>query len=344
MKLLLRSALAGALALGLSAGTSFAAQVTLRCQHFLPPTSSVPAYFMAPWAKKVEKESQGRIKVELFPAMQLGGKPPALYDQIRDGVIDCGWALPAYTPGRFPGTEVMELPFMASLKAEQSSKAAWLFTQKYLKDEFKDVHLIAVHLHGPGVIFTKGAPIKELSQLKGMKLRGPSRLANQVLSKLGASPVGMPVPAFPEALSKGVVDGGVIPWEVAPSLKITELADSATQIGGDRTFYNTFFIWAMNKDVYNGLPADLKKVIDDNSGLAASAWAGAAMDKGDTLGLEAGKKAGMNIYTMSDDERAQLMKVGSEVTAEWIKDAAAKGLPAQQMVDDARALIAKEAK
>lgn len=341
MKLMFKAALAGAVALTVSTGAAFSADVTLRCQHFLSPKGSVPLFFMEPWAKKVEKDSGGRIKVELYPAMQLGGKPPALYDQIRDGVIDCGWALPAYTPGRFPGAATFELPFLTSTSAENSSKAAWDFTQKYLMKEFADVHLLAVHVHGPGVVFKKGAPVKTLADFKGLKLRGPSRLANAMLEKLGATPVGMPVPAFPEALSKGVVDGGVIPWEVAPGLKITELANSATQIGGAHDMYNTFFLWAMNKAVYDKLPDDLKKVMDDNSGLATSAWAGRAMDEGDKLGLADGEKQKMDIYTMDDTERAGLEKIGAEVTADWVAETTKLGLPAQQMIDDAKALIVK---
>ena len=273
--------------------------------------------------------------------MQLGGKPPALYDQIRDGVIDCGWALPAYTPGRFPGAEAFELPFMTSTSAEKSSEAAWDYTQKYLLKEFADVHLIAVHVHGPGVIHKKGGPIKTLADFKGLKLRGPSRQANKLLEKLGATPVGMPVPAFPEALSKGVVSGGVIPFEVVPSLKVEELTDSSTEIGGDRSLYNTFFIWAMNKSTYDGLPPDLKKVIDDNSGLAASAWAGRAMDQGDVLGKKAVEDAGNTVSTMAPDEVAKLKTVGAEVTKEWIAEMDAKGLPGDQMVKDAQALVAK---
>lgn len=341
MTFMFKAALAGAVVLAVSASAGFAAEVTLRCQHFLSPKGSVPMFFMEPWAKKVEADSGGRIKVELYPAMQLGGKPPALYDQIRDGVIDCGWALPAYTPGRFPGAATMELPFLTSTSAEASSKAAWDFTQKYLLKEFADVHLIAVHVHGPGIVFKKGAPVKTLADFKGLKLRGPSRLANAMLEKLGATPVGMPVPAFPEALSKGVVDGGVIPWEVAPGLKITELANSATQIGGSHDMYNTFFLWAMNRQVYDKLPDDLKKVLDANSGLETSALAGRAMDKGDAIGRKEGEKQGMDIYTMDEATRAGLQKIGVEVTADWLAETTKQGLPAQAMMDDAKALVAK---
>ncbi|WP_425090381.1 TRAP transporter substrate-binding protein [Tropicimonas sp. S265A] len=337
----LKSALAGAVLVGISASAVVAQEVTLRCQHFLSPQGSVPKFFIEPWAEKVEADSNGRIKVEIYPAMQLGGKPPALYDQIRDGVIDCGWALPAYTPGRFPESEAFELPFMTSMSGEASSKAAWEFTEKYLMERFGDIKVLAVHVHGPGVIHKKGDPVMSTADFDGLKLRGPSRQANKLLERLGATPVGMPVPAFPEALSKGVVDGGVIPWEIVPPLKVDELADSHTQIGGDRALYNTFFIWGMNPAAYDRLPDDLKAVIDANSGLETSAWAGRAMDQGDDLGEQAVSARGNTIHTMDDATVAELRKLGDELTAEWAAEMDGKGLPGAAMVEDAKALVAK---
>ncbi len=341
MKITLKAALAGALALGLTAGAALSQEVTLRFQHFISPKGSVPKFFMQPWADKVEKESGGRIRIEIYPAMQLGGKPPALYDQIRDGVIDGGWAIPAYTPGRFPEAEAFELPFMTSMSAEASSKAAWEFTQKYLQERFGDVHLIAVHVHGPGVIHKKGPAIRAVGDFKGLKLRGPSRQANKLLEALGATPVGMPVPAFPEALSKGIVDGGVIPWEIVPPLKVHELADSHTEIGGDRALYNTYFIWAMNKASYERLPDDLKAVIDANSGIETSGWAGRAMDEGDTLGRQVVSERGNEIAVLDDAATAEIRKIGDQLTEAWIGEVTAKGLDGKAMVEDARALVAK---
>ncbi len=345
MKFTLKSALIGAIALGLGAafttGAAISQEVTLRFQHFISPKGSVPKLFMQPWADKVEKDSGGRIKIEIYPAMQLGGKPPALYDQIRDGVIDGGWAIPAYTPGRFPEAEAFELPFMTSMSAEASSKAAWDFTQKYLQERFADVHLIAVHVHGPGVIHKKGPAIKSIDDFKGLKLRGPSRQANKLLEALGATPVGMPVPAFPEALSKGIVDGGVIPWEIVPPLKIDELADSHTEIGGDRALYNTYFIWAMNKDSYDRLPDDLKAVIDANSGVETSGWAGKAMDDGDKLGKKVVMDRGNEIYKLDDATTATIRGIGDKLTEAWIAEVTQKGLDGAAMVADAKALVAK---
>lgn len=337
----LKTALAGIMALGLTAGMALAQDVTLRFQHFISPKASVPNLFMLPWAEKVMAESGGRIKIELYPGMQLGGKPPALYDQIRDGVIDGGWALPAYTPGRFPEAEAFELPFMTSMSAEASSRAAWDFAQEYLTDRFSDVHLLAVHVHGPGVIHKKGDPIVAIDDFSGLKLRGPSRQANKLLEAVGAVPVGMPVPAFPEALSKGIVDGGVIPWEIVPSLKVHELTDSSSLVGGDRALYNTFFIWAMNKDKYNALPDDLKAVIDANSGVEASAWAGRAMDDGDAIGLKVVQDNGNVVHEMDAATTAALKAIGADLTAAWIEEVTAKGLDGAAMVADAQALVAK---
>ena len=321
------------------AGAAGAQDVTLRVQHFLSPEASIPKFFITPWAEKVEADSEGRIKVEVYPAMQLGGGPPALYDQIRDGVIDGGWALPAYTPGRFPESEVFELPFMTTLSAEDSSRAFWDFYEKYMTERLSDIHVCAVHVHGPGVFHVKGEAPKTLADFDGMKLRGPSRQANALLETLGAEPVGMPVPAFPEALSKGVVDGGVIPWEVVPSLKVEELSDAHTQVGGDRALYNTTFIWGLNKATYDGLSEENRAVIDANCGADASAMAGAAMDQGDDLGEEAVTATGNEIVVLGDDVVAELRGIGDTQIEAWIEEANGKGLDGQAMVDDARAMI-----
>jgi len=331
-----------ALALTLATGAA-AQEVTLRFQHFVSPNSANPAHFIEPWAEKVEKESGGRIKVEIYPFMQLGGTAPEQYDLIVDGVIDGGWVIPGYQAGRFPETEVLELPFMVTKSAEEASVAAWTFTQKYLTDDFADVHLIAAHMHGRGLIHMKGDAPETVDDLQGKKLRGPSRPATLLLEKLGAVPIGMPVPQFPEALSKGVLDGGVITWEMSPSLKLDELTDSHTDVAGDKSLYNLFFIWGMNKDVYDSLPDEVKAVIDANSGLETSAWAGRAHDTGDAEGRAVMEAAGNQIATLSEEETAHIRELGDEVIDEWIADMDAKGLPGRQLVDDARAMVAAAA-
>jgi len=205
----------------LQAHASQAAEVTIKIHHFVSTKAPIHKVLLKPWAKAVEKDSGGRIKVQIYPAMQLGGKPPQLFDQVRDGVVDAAFIIPGYTPGRFPITEVFEMPFVAQ-NAASTSPAVWEFYQKYLKDEFKQVHPLVLYTHAGGSIHSK-KPIKTMADFKGMKIRTPTRSATSVLKNLGAVPIGMPVPAAPQALSKGVIDGAILPFEVTLPFKIHQL-------------------------------------------------------------------------------------------------------------------------
>ena len=339
MKSFLKTAVAAALASGVvlaGSAVAQAADVTLRFHHFLSPKG-----FIVPWAEIVQKDSGGKIAVEVYPSMQLGGKPPSLIDQARDGVVDIVWTIPGYTPGRFPGVEAFELPFVSGQSAEKTSTALWDFYEKHLTEDFKDYKVIALHVHGSGVIHVKNKSVKSLDDMNGLKLRAPTRIANGLLKELGANPVGMPVPAFPEALSKGVVDGGVIPWEVVPPLKVQELATSHTEFKGPNALYNTVFVVAMNKASYDGLSDELKKVIDDNSGAVASAWAGKSMDDGDKPGRALVEKRGNEINTLDVAEIEKWRKAGESVTANWISEMKGKGRDEEVMVKDAMTLIEK---
>ena len=332
-----------ALLLGLSTPAVAEPEVTLRFQHFVSPASANPTWFMQPWADAIEEQSQGRIKVELYPFMQLGGAASSQYDLIRDGAIDGGWVIPGYEPNRFPEAEALELPFMTTKSGEEASAAAWDFTQAYLMDDFADVHVIAAHMHGPGLVHKIGDPVASVADFAGLKLRGPSRPATLLLDKLGAQPIGMPVPAFPEALSKGVVDGGVITWEMAPSLKLDQLTDSHTDVAGDKALYNLYFIWAMNKDVYAGLPDDLKAVIDANSGMMASRWAGRAHDTGDVTGRQVMEDAGNVIATIGVAETAEIAELGDAVRAAWIAEMDERGFDGGALVQAAQEAVARHA-
>jgi TRAP-type C4-dicarboxylate transport system substrate-binding protein len=341
MKTSLRSILAAALIVG-AAPLAHAADVTLRFHQFLPPQATIPAKAITPWAQKVEKESGGRIKVQQFPSMQLGGKPPELYDQAKNGVADIVWTVLGYTPGRFPKTEVFELPFSSGL-AEPASRAFQEFVEKHAMDEFKDVKVIAVHVHGPGLIHSKD-PITRLEDMKGMKVRGGSRVINIMLEQLGATPVGMPVPAVGEALSKGVISATTIPWEVTPALKVQQIVKNHTGFAGDQGLYTQTFVVAMNKGTYDKLPADLKKVIDANSGIETAALFGRAMDEGDKVGLSLAQKAGNKIHMLDAAETQTWRRTASGVRAVWYKEVGSKGIDGPKLAEEAEALIAKYSK
>jgi TRAP-type transport system periplasmic protein len=312
---------------------------TLRFHQMLPPQATIPSKAIKPWADKVEKESGGRIKVQLFPSMQLGGRPPELFDQARDGVADIVWTVLGYNPGRFPKAEAFELPFSSGL-AEPASRAFQQYVEKFAMDEFKDVKLIAVHVHGPGLIHSL-QPVSKLEDMKGLKVRGGSRIINIMLEQLGATPVGMPVPQVGEALSKGVISATTIPWEVVPALKVEQIARNTTGFAGAKGLYTQTFAVAMNKAKYDALAPDLKKIIDANSGMVAASMFGAAMDAGDKEGLAIATKAGNKIVTLDAAETQRWQRAANGVRAVWYKEVGAKGIDGPKLAAEAEALIAK---
>lgn len=329
-----------ALAAMMSTTSSYAQDVTLRLHQFLPKQASIPGRAIEPWIEKVQKESDGRIKIEHFPSMQLGGKPPALYSQAVDGVADIVWTVVGYTPGRFPKSEVFELPFMSG-DAASSSKAFHEFIIENAMDEYTDSHPIVFHTHGPGFIHSN-KPVATLDDIKGQKLRGPTRVITNLLGKLGATPVGMPVPAVPEAVSKGVIDGAVIPWEVTLPLKMTELTKNHAGFAEAPGLYTATFVMTMNKAKYESLPDDLKAVIDNNSGPEVSKLFGQAMDDMDKVGRSKADETGNTIIDL-EDQRDAWMKVGAEVEADWIAEMDGKGEDGAALVKAARDAITKNA-
>lgn len=328
-----------AMSAGFTATTAAAQEVTLKLHQFLPAQANVPKLVLDVWAANVEKDSGGRIKVDSYPSMQLGGRPPELMDQAIDGVADIVWTVVGYTPGRFPSTEVFELPFMMT-DARATSRAYWEMFDKHWKDtEFKDVHILGTWVHGPGMIHTKD-PVNSPADMQGMKIRGGSRSVNALLTKLGATPVGMPVPAVSEGLSKGVIDGTTIPWEVTSALKVSELVQNHTEFSG-AALYTLTFVLAMNKEKYESLPDDLKKVIDDNSGLEFSVFAGGTQADADGPARQIAVDLGNNIVTLDAAQTQEWRDLSQPVYDEWIADMDSKGKDGQALLDEARALIAK---
>jgi len=332
---------AGVALSALAAGGAFAADVTLKMHQFLPAQANVPKLILEVWADQIEEASEGRIEIERYHGMALGGKPPELIDQAIDGIADIVWTVNGYTPGRFPSTEVFELPFMIS-DARAASYAYWKMFEKHMADtEFADVKILATHVHGPGMFHT-ASPVETPADLEGMKIRGGSRMVNQLLELVGATGVGMPVTAIPESLSKGVIDGTTIPWEVTGALKVAELVGNHTEFDGP-ALYNLTFVVAMNKDKYESLPDDLKKVIDDNSGLDFSIFAGGTQSDADGPARQAAVDLGNNIVTVSEEEAQEWFDIVEPIYASWVAEMNEKGIDGQALVDEARALMAEYA-
>ncbi|MCR9157254.1 MAG: TRAP transporter substrate-binding protein [Rhodobacteraceae bacterium] len=331
--------LATVAALGVSSA-AYAQDITLRLHQFLPPPAPVPAQILKPWAQGVEEASGGRIKIEHFDAMSLGGRPPELMDQARDGVVDLSMTVVGYTPGRFPRTEVFELPFMMT-NPVATAKAYWEMVESdFQSNEYKDVKVLGAWVHGPGLIHSTDG-VTSLEDMKGLTLRGPTRIINDLMAELGAEPVGMPLPAIPEALSKGVVKATVIPWEVTTAIRLSELVSNHTEFSGDESLYTAAIVLVMNKAKYEALPDDLRAILDAESGAKLSAFATQVMWDMDAPAKAIAEEAGNTIVTLDEAEVARWKEASQPVIERWIADMDAKGIDGAALIEQAKSLIAK---
>jgi TRAP-type C4-dicarboxylate transport system substrate-binding protein len=239
---------------------------------------------------------------------------------------------------------VFELPFIMN-NAEATSKAYWDYVQTIAPDEFKETQVIALHVHGPGMFHSATKQIKTHADLKGMKVRGPTRRITRMLESVGATPVGMPLPQIPDALSKGTIDACVIPWEVVPSVKVHELTKFHSEFDSNGpALYTTTFVMAMNKPKYDGLAPDLKKVIDANSGMATSAWLGKTQQGNDPAGRKTAVDRGNTLYTFTPEERQEFIKLSAPVEDEWVADMSKRGFDGKKLLQSAKDLIVKHGK
>lgn len=331
-------------ALAVSGGAAQAQEVTLRMHTFIPPVANPSKTFLIPWAEKIGKDSGGRIKVQPFWAMQLGGKAPQLLDQARDGVVDIVWTLPGFTPGRMPRVEPFELPFVHK-DALSSTLALQDYQAKHLGPDLKDYHPLLVHTHD-GFLFQTRKPITKMSDLKGQKLRAASRGGVWLLEALGATGIGMPLPQIPQALSKGVIDGVTLPYEIAPAVKTPELVSHFTTLAGPQPRLGTnVFTFLMNKDAYDSLPPDLRKVIDDNSGRNIARAAGENWRRVEEPGRKVVEAQAKNqFHVIPEAEVAKMKAAAAPVFERWYAEMKKIGVDGPALVSDARALIDKYSK
>ena len=317
-----------------------AQEVTLRLHQFLPPPAPVPAMILKPWGEQLEAATDGRIKIEHFDAMSLGGRPPELMDQARDGVVDLSMTVVGYTPGRFPRTEVFELPFMMT-NPVATAKAYWEMVETdFQNNEYADLKVLGAWVHGPGVIHSKNG-VNALEDMQGLTVRGPTRIINDLLSELGAEPVGLPLPGIPEALSKGVVEGTVIPWEVTTAIRLSELVSNHTEFSGNEALYTAAIVLVMNKDRYNALPDDLRAILDAEAGEKLSAFATQVMWDMDAPARQIAVDAGNTITTLDEAEVARWKAASEPVVARWIAEMNDKGIDGAALIEQAKSLIAK---
>ncbi len=332
-------ALLALLAAGLLLGfpvVAAADPITLRLHTSNPPNSIAVTRFLRPWAVEVEEKSGGRVRIEVFPAMQLGGRPADLYGQARDGVVDIVWTLPGYTPGRFPLTEVFELPFVCG-EAEATSQALTEFHREWLRDEYSDTRPLVFHATAPGHIHTADRRIRALEDMAGAKIRAATRVKAEMLETLGAVPVGMPVADVYEAISRGVVEGAWVPWTIMRPARLHEVTNFHTEI----SLSCTLFVMTMNKARYEGLPAAIRAVIDETTGTALAGRLGRLWQEDEKPGRDMALEQGDTILPLSGAERERWRAATSGVTESWIEMVDAGGRDGEAMLADALRLVAE---
>jgi len=315
--------------------------ITLKLHHAFSAVSGVHDKFLLPWTRKIETESGGRLHVDIFPSMQLGGAPATLFDQARDGSADIVWTSPTLTPGRFAKIETFELPFLPSRRALVSSRALTDFAAANLQDEFRDFYTICFSCSDSAAIHAT-RPMRTTEDMKDFKLHVQTRLAAEAMLALGARPVMMPSAQLPAAITEHVVDGCLDPWHLVPPLRLNDLLRTHTEFSDHSPSARTYVL-AMNKASYERLPRELKSVIDSNSGQVAAAMAGAMWDQQAAAVANMVVERGDLIVTLLPEAVARWRKATEPVIDAWRKEMKEQKIDGGKLIAAANALLAKYA-
>jgi TRAP-type C4-dicarboxylate transport system substrate-binding protein len=322
----LQSTAITAAAAGLPWHQAWAAE-ELKLHSFVPPTHVIWTDVITPWAKEVAEKSKNELTIRLFPAMQLGGRPPELYRQTVQGITDATFTLPGYTSADFPIMALTELPGTAN-SAEDGTRKLWANFDKFLSRDFKDVKVLMLWNSDTASLMSKNKPIKALEDMKGMKIRTPSAAQSAQLAALGATPIDMPVTQIYNNLDRGVIDATMIPMSAALDFKLIEVAKYYTI---DAPLGRSPFLVAMNRSRYEKLPANLRKVIDDTTGLQLSLKGAATYDRKNKEAIAAAKKD-RELISLSAQERQRWIEAFKPMIRQKVEEGEKAGIPARGLV------------
>lgn len=334
-----------AIAVGaLMAAPAVAQEFTFKLHHLLSAQAPAHTQMLAPWAKQVEENSGGRVAIEIYPSMSLGGRPPELISQARDGVVDLVWTVNGYTPGLFPRTEVMELPGVFVNDPVAANLSLYDMFESDLQEEYTGVEVMFLHVHAGQGIHMRNQLVRSPSDMSGLKMRIPTRTGAWIIEALGASPVSMPVPDLPQALQKGAVDGAFIPWEIIPPLKIQEQTQYQIEGVDMARFGTTTFQVSMNKARWDSLPADIQQAFKDASGREWWGRVGELWRAADDFGIGLAVDSGNEHVVLTEDETAAFFDALEPVVERWVSEVNEKGIDGAGLVARARELVSANAK
>jgi TRAP-type C4-dicarboxylate transport system substrate-binding protein len=327
----------------LGAVAAGAQEYTFKLHHMLGAQAPAQTRMLEPWVQQVEENSGGKVKIEIFPAMTLGGTPPELVQQAGDGVVDIIWTVNGYTPGQFPRTEVFELPgvFVNDIKA--TNLAMYDMFDDYLADDYQGLEVMWLHVHAGQALMTVDKEVRSPADMDGMTIRIPSRTGAWVIEALGASPISMPVPEVPAALSKKVMDATLLPWEIIPPYKLQDQINYFIEGADNTRLGTTTFQVSMNGAKWDSLPDDIKQAFEDASGREWWGEVAEAWRAGDDFGIKMATDAGKTHVVLSEEETQAFIDAMEPVQARWIEEVSGKGMDGEMLVQTAKDTITKNA-
>jgi TRAP-type C4-dicarboxylate transport system substrate-binding protein len=312
----------------------YANPIKLSYSNFFPP-GHVQSQLAQQWCDEVEKRTQGQVVVEYYPGQTLT-KAKQNYDGVVSGISDIGLCLFAYTRGRFPLMEAVDLP-LGYKSGAAATKVVNDVYQKFDPKELQDTKVMYLHAHGAGLLHTNGKAVRTMEDFKGMKLRGHGTSA-QVISALGGTAVSLPMPELYQSLQKGIVQGALYPLETNKGWRMGEVVDYVTM--SQAIAYTSSFYVVMNKDKWEKIPADLQKII----GQINQEWIpkhGLAWDESDKIGLDYFLSLGHEVITLSDDEAARWKTTIEPVIDGYIEKMNKNGFDGKGIVDFVKASLTK---
>ncbi|MBI4800341.1 MAG: TRAP transporter substrate-binding protein [Desulfarculus sp.] len=302
--------------------------IKLKYTNFFPPPHK-NSLLTEQWCKEVEKRTEGRVKVSYFPGNTLT-PPTQTYDSVIKGIADIGMSLLAYSPGRFPLSEVLTLP-LGYTSGYQSTKTANAFLQKFQPKEFAEVKVMYLHAHGPGLVHTKKA-LTSMADLKGLRIRVNADVAG-IAEAIGATPVTLPITESYDGMQKGLLDGLLLPMDTLKGWRFAEVTKTTFENHG-MSYAATIFA-VMNKDKWNSLPPDVQKIIEEIN----TEWIEKQGKQWNELDQEArqfGQEKGVTMIKATPQQEAEVAEKMKPLFAKYVKSATDKGLPGQEALDFCR--------
>lgn len=313
--------------------------ITLRLHHFLVEEAPVHQKVLLPLARKIERESQGELRIEVHHGMRLGGAPTDLFDQARDGVVDIAWVMPGYSLGRFSRLEVFELPFIMSDRVS-TSLAAWDFAQRHALDELQGVKLLSVHVLGAGGFHGMHGPVRRLEDFRGLRLRAPTQRTFDFARALGAQAVMCTPAEMRRRMLAGELDSAMLNWDFAGSTRTIEIARYNTETDAAQAgVYTSVILLVMNPQRFNTLPEAARAVLDANSGPALGRWIGDAMAGGEDFWRARAIALGNEVNSIAADELERWQDAAHTATQAWLAEMHRRGLDGESMLLDARGAV-----